>query len=73
MLFETPLTRTPQFRVDDKVIVVSPVSDKGKQGLVIQVIGHTGDFVYRYDVRFADGTSKRFFGFEIDSVLSQSA
>jgi hypothetical protein len=55
------------------VIVVNPGVDKGKRGIVVQVSGHPGDFVYRYDVRFADGASKRFFGFEIDSALSQSA
>jgi len=65
--------RPQKFRVGDYVIVVNPGADKGKRGTVVEVSGHTGDFVYRYDVRFADGTSKRFFGFEIDSALSQSA
>ena len=68
-----PPSRTPQFRVGDSVAVVNPGADKGKQGTVIQVSGGTGDFVYRYSVQFADGTSKKYFGFEIEFVLSQSA
>jgi hypothetical protein len=71
---QIPLRRTsPQFSVGDNVVVISPTLDHGKQGVVIQVIGHVGDFVYRYDVQFSDGTLKRFFGFEIDSARSQSA
>jgi hypothetical protein len=68
-----PFDRPQKFRVGDYVIVVNPSVDKGKRGNVVQVSSHLGDFVYRYDVRFADGTSKRFFGFEIDFALSQSA
>jgi hypothetical protein len=68
-----PFDRPQKFRVGDCVIVVNPTVDKGKRGTVVQVSGHPGDFVYRYDVRFADGTSKRFFGFEIDFALSESA
>jgi hypothetical protein len=68
-----PFHREPQFRVGDSVLVVNPGVDKGKEGIVIEVTGHIGDFVYRYGVRFADGTSKRYFGFEIIPVLSQSA
>ena len=68
-----PPSRTPQFRVGDKVVVVNPGSDKGKEGVVILVSGGTGDFVYRYNVQFEDGESKKYFGFEIEFVLSQSA
>ena len=68
-----PFDRPQTFKVGDYVIVVNPGVDRGKRGIVVQVSGHPGDFVYRYDVQFADGTSKRFFGFEIDSALSQSA
>jgi len=68
-----PPSRTPQFRVGDQVVVVNPGADRGKQGTVIQVSGGAGDFFYRYIVQFEDGTSKRYFGFEIEFVLSQSA
>jgi len=69
---ETPSNRTPQFEVGDQVRIVIPGLDKGKQGLVIQLIDHAGDFVYRYEVRFQDGTTKRYFGFEIALVSQQS-
>ena len=68
-----PPSRTPQFQIGDRVVVVNPGSDKGKQGIVIHVSGGAGDFVYRYRVQFEDGTSKKYFGFEIEFVLSQSA
>ena len=66
-------SRKPQFSVGDKVTVVNPGPDKGKQGTVIDVSGRTGDFVYRYSVELADGTCKRYFGFEIDLAFSHSA
>jgi len=69
---ETPSNRIPHFGVGDQVRIVIPGLDKGKQGKIIQLIGHAGDFVYRYEVRFADGTTKRYFGFEIDLVPQQS-
>lgn len=63
----------PRFKIGDGVIVLTPGSDKGKDGVVSGVIGHTGDFVYRYDVLFRDGKSKRFFGFEIESIAQRIA
>jgi len=73
MPLQNPLGRLPQFAVDDKVVIVGPGIDKGKQGNVTQVIRHLGDFVYRYEVLFADGTTKRYFSFEISSLISRSA
>ena len=70
---EIQLQRTPRFNIGDKVVIVSPTIDQGKQGMVIRIIDHFGDYVYRYDVQFADGTLKRYFGFEIDSALPRSA
>jgi hypothetical protein len=52
---------------------VNPGPDRGKEGVVMLVSGGTGDFVYRYIVQFEGGTSKKYFGFEIEFVLSQSA
>jgi len=69
---ETPANRTPQFGVGDQVRILIPGLDKGKQGMVIELIGHAGDFVYRYEVRFGDGTTKRYFGFEIGLISHQS-
>jgi hypothetical protein len=67
------IRRTPRFAVGDEVRVVTPGSDKNKTGAVTVVTEHAGDFVHRYEVRFSDGTSKRYFGFELEPVLSQSA
>ena len=69
---EMPSNRTPQFLVGDQVRIVIPGLDKGKRGMIIQLINHAGDFVYRYEVRFGDGTTKRYFGFEIGLVSQHS-
>ena len=63
----------PRFQIGDGVIVLTPGSEKGKEGVVRGVIGHTGDFVYRYEVLFPDGKSKRFFGFEIELIAQRIA
>lgn len=68
-----PLRRLPQFKVGDKVVVLTPSAERGKEGSVVHVTDHIGDFVHRYDVGFADGTIKRYFGFEIDLVLPSAA
>ena len=58
--------RTPRFKIGDGVIVICPGIYRYKQGLVLEIIEPSGDFVYRYRVRLADGTSATFFGFELD-------
>ena len=73
MLWDNRTSRTPQFKVGDHVVVVGPGIDKGKRGVIIEVIGHTGDYVYRYDIRFKDETRGRYFGFEIDFAPVQAA
>ncbi|HYR82774.1 MAG TPA: hypothetical protein VE422_01700 [Terriglobia bacterium] len=61
----------PRFKIGDNIKVVGPGEHLGKQGVVVDVVEpSTGDFVYRYRVRFSDGTSPRFFGFELESVQS---
>jgi len=40
----------------------------GNQGVVIEIIAPAGDLVYRYVVRFANGTTDTFFGFELQLV-----
>jgi hypothetical protein len=44
---EMPSSRTPQFRLGDNVIIVNPGVDKGKYGMVIPVIGQSGDLPLR--------------------------
>ncbi len=65
--------RGPRFRVGDQVIIISPGIDRGRRGVVSRVSEHAGDFVHRYDVQFEDGTSKRYFGFELNPILSRTA
>lgn len=72
MTLETPCN-TPRFKAGDAVTIQSPGQYKGKSGVVVNVIGHTGDFVYRYEVLFADGIANRFFGFEIENLICKSA
>jgi len=55
-----------RFNVGDRVAVTGPGVHRGKQGSIIQVLDHRGDFVYRYQVRFDDETLATFFGFELD-------
>ena len=63
---EARFGRIPQFKVGDRVLVVISGPERGKEGIVIHVTDHAGDFVHRYDVGFSDGTLKRYFGFEIE-------
>jgi hypothetical protein len=59
-------SRIIRFKVGDPVIITGPGLHRGKHGFIMQVIEPSaGDFVYRYRVRFPDGTSVTFFGFEL--------
>ena len=58
--------RLPRFHLSEHVRLISPGPDKGKQAIIVEVIEpKTGDFVYRYRVRFPDGVESIFFGFEL--------
>lgn len=70
---QLPNSRTPRFKVGDLIMVVGPSEHKGQSGVVVQVVAHSGDFVHRYDVEFPDGAVSRYFGFELDRALSESA
>jgi len=70
MVSDRPVGRAPRFKVGDEVIVVGLGSYRDKEGLVIHVTAHSGDFVHRYEVRLADGTITKFFGFELELVIS---
>jgi hypothetical protein len=73
MVSDRPAGRAPRFKTGDEVIVVGLGSYKGKQGVVVRVTAHSGDFVHRYEVRLSDGAITRFFGFELEFVISESA
>ena len=61
---------TPRFNVGDHVTVVTPTTvHRGKQGAVIEVLEPPSDLIYR--VRFPDGTSGKFFDFELKRVGSE--
>ena len=49
----------------DNVIVAGPGLHRGRQGTIIDVTSHSGDFVYRYRVGFSDGEDDLFFWFEL--------
>jgi hypothetical protein len=70
---QLPYSRAPRFKVGDLIVVVGPSDHKGQSGLVVQVLNHAGDFVHRYDVEFQDGTMMRYFGFELEFAMSESA
>ena len=63
------LTKKPRFSVGDRVLAVGPsIAYCGNQGVVIEIIAPAGDLVYRYVVRFANGTTDTFLGFELQLV-----
>jgi hypothetical protein len=65
----------PHFNIGDQVRVLGPdATNKGKSGIVVDVIGPGPDLVYRYWVRLAgeEGASK-FFGFELEKDARTSA
>ena len=60
---------SPQYNVGEQVQVVGPSDHRGKSGVVVRVVPpKAGDFVYRYRVRFSDGTSDTFFRFELETT-----
>ena len=57
----------PRFKAGDHIAVTGPGIHRDKDGLVIEIIEpRSGDLVYRYRVRFADGKLATFFGFELE-------
>jgi hypothetical protein len=57
----------PRFDVGNHIKVIGPGDRRGKRGIVMAVgEPKAGDFVYRYHVRFLDGVSEMFFGFELE-------
>jgi hypothetical protein len=64
--------KTPPFKQGDIVTIVSPTPDRGRHGTVVEVFRSSGDRIYRYRIRFNDGTVSKFFGFELESCNSKS-
>jgi hypothetical protein len=58
--------RKPRFVLDEQVVVIGLGEHRDRHGVVTEVLQpRAGDFVYRYRIRFTDGTSATFFGFEL--------
>ncbi|HEY2382678.1 MAG TPA: DUF1918 domain-containing protein [Terriglobia bacterium] len=66
-MLRNPQEQRPKFKAGDRVVVVGPGVHRERRGIVAEV-RHSGDYVYRYRVRFADGASEQFFGFELAPV-----
>jgi hypothetical protein len=66
--------RNPKFALGESVVVVSPGIHRNKAGRIHEIIQSTsGDFVFKYRVRFPDETVAVFFGFELSAIASESA
>jgi hypothetical protein len=67
------LSRKPRFKVGDRVSVVSHGDVRGRVGSIAEVVSAPIDAVYRYRVRFDDGTAAIFFGFELERIIDSEA
>src|SRR5215468_4421512 len=57
-------TSPARFKTGDLVQVVGPGPRNANEGEVVDVV-RGFDYIHRYHVRFSDGSSARFFGFEL--------
>ena len=55
----------PTFEIGDRVRITFPGLHRGKEGSVMEVVNHKGDYVYRYRIRFHDGETATLFEFEL--------
>ncbi len=61
--------KAPRFEVGDRVLALAPTNPhRGKEGVVVEVVERANDKIYRYAVRFVDGTTDTLFGFELELV-----
>ena len=63
-------TKAKRFEVGNRVLALAPTNPhRGKEGVIVEVIQPPrGDGVYRYAVRFLDGTTDTLFAFELQVV-----
>ncbi len=59
-------SKKPRFEVGNRVIAVALDHRRGKRGVVVKLVEPGPDLVYRYQVRFNDGSTSTFFGFELE-------
>jgi hypothetical protein len=60
--------RKPAFSLGDRVLVTGPGIHHDRHGLVMEIIEPNAVLVYRYRVRFTDGTAATVFGFELEKL-----
>jgi len=61
--------KAPRFELGDRVLALAPTTPHGgKEGVVVEVLKLANGTLYRYVVRFVDGTTATFFGFELELV-----
>jgi hypothetical protein len=61
-----PQKRQPRFKVGDRIVVVGPGNAKrGERGVVVEILEPFEVSVYRFVVQFGDGTTDRFFSFDL--------
>ena len=64
MMYEP--AKAPRFEVGNRVLAVAPTNaHRGKEGVIREIIEPARDNIYRYVVRFVDGTTDTLFGFEL--------
>jgi hypothetical protein len=68
-LSKTPFQpRKPRFQLRDHVLVTVAGIHRNRPAVVVEVIQPRAGDVYRYKVRFPDGTTATFFGFELNDT-----
>jgi hypothetical protein len=71
---DSSLPARPTLSIGDRVLVVGLGLHTNWSGMVTEVVGSPVNAVRRYRVRFADGSSGIFFGFELNLIdRSQTA
>jgi hypothetical protein len=56
--------------VNDHIVVTVLGMYRGRQGVVVEVIEPRAGDVYHYRVRFTDGTTATFLGFELNATAA---
>ena len=71
---DASISRKPRFSVGDLVTIIGPAAgaNRGQLGIVAEITGAAGDYVYRYHVRLKDGSYATLFGFELELTDSDS-
>jgi hypothetical protein len=69
---ESVAKRTTVLRIGDMVRIVGLDSRRDSTGVVTAVLANSYDPIHRYEVRFSDGTTTRYFSFELSLVRGES-